>query len=139
MLSFSLMKYNYLVQSLVLAGRGLMESHWQRKSNMTKLKEFLKSWMFSKKMKVFMNALQETFEEETLQEVNYLSMVSRLINFFIYFFQSLIEFRYILYIKSISPLLEIWNVVQVKLIKKWLEVCGDLHWITSSANKDILH
>lgn len=74
---------------------------------MTKLKEFLKSWMFSKKMKVFMNALQETFEEETLQEVNYLSMVSRLINFFIYFFQSLIEFRYILYIKSISPLLEI--------------------------------
>lgn len=74
---------------------------------MTKLKEFLKSWMFSKKMKVFMNALQETFEEETLQEVNYLSMVSRLINFFIYFFQSLIVFRYILYIKTISPLLEI--------------------------------
>lgn len=54
-----------------------------------------------------MNALQETFEEETLQEVNYLSMVSRLINFFIYFFQSLIVFRYILYIKTISPLLEI--------------------------------
>lgn len=42
--------------------------------------------MFSKKMKALMSALQETFEEETLQEVNYLSMVSRLINFFFFFF-----------------------------------------------------
>lgn len=44
-----------------------------------------------------MSALQETFEEETLQEVNYLSMVSRLINFFFFFFlQSIMVFRYIL-------------------------------------------
>lgn len=75
--------------------------------------------MFSKKMKALMSALQETFEEETLQEVNYLSMVSRLINFFIHFFlQSMMVLRCILQMKSISPLLEIRNVVQVKLIKK---------------------
>lgn len=45
-----------------------------------------------------MSALQETFEEETLQEVNYLSMVSRLINFFtlLFFLQSIMVFRYIL-------------------------------------------
>lgn len=96
-LSFSLMKYNYLVLSPVLAGSGLMETHWQRKLNTAKPKEFLKSPMFSRKMKALMSALQETFEEETLQEVNYLSMVSRLIHFFFFFFlQSEMVFRCIL-------------------------------------------
>lgn len=79
-------KCNYLVRSLISAGGGLMEAHWQRKSNTAKTKEFLKSQIFSKKMKALMSALQKTFEAETLQEVNYLSMVSRLINFFFLFF-----------------------------------------------------
>lgn len=71
------MNHNYLVQFPVLAGRGLMEPHWQGKSNTIKPKESLKSQMFSKKMKGLMSVLQETFEEEMLQEVNYLSMVSK--------------------------------------------------------------
>lgn len=77
-------KCNYLVQSLVSVGGGLMETHWQRKSNTTKTKEFLKSQMFSKKMEALMSVSQKIFEAETLQEVNYSSMVSRLINFFFF-------------------------------------------------------
>lgn len=78
------MKHDYLVLSLASAGRGLMETPCQRKLKPTKPKEFLKSLMFSRMMKALMSALQETFEEETLQEVNYLSMVRKSVNFFLY-------------------------------------------------------
>jgi len=40
--------------------------------------------MFSKKMEALMSVSQKIFEAETLQEVNYSSMVSRLINFFFF-------------------------------------------------------
>lgn len=84
-LFFPLMQRDYSVLSLVLAGRGLMEAPCQRKLKPTKPKEFSRSQISSKKMKALMSALQETFEVETLQEVNYLSMVRKSVNLLIYF------------------------------------------------------
>lgn len=93
-----------------------MENPWQRKSNTTGLGEFLKSPTLSRRMKVPTSASQQTPEEQTLQEVNYLSMVSRLSEL-CFLMKSRMEFCCIVQMESPNPFLEVESACQVKLIK----------------------